>query len=120
MNLKKIVIVLLFACFIFSNSYAQSLKKKSVAHRIEVSKEALTNFVIKGNGNAKTTNFKVKFPGYPTVVVQGNMLNEKALAHLKASKKGTYIQVFDIKDATSEEKGAKKNPPLIFKLTTNP
>ena len=120
MNAKKIVLVLLVACFTIASSYAQSPKKKPVDSRLEVSKEALANLVINEDGDAATTSFKIKFPGHPTVSVQGNRLNEQALEHLKSSKKGTQIQVFDIKDATSKEKGAKRNPPLIFKLTTNP
>ena len=120
MNSKKIGIVLLLVCFAISSSYAQSSKKKSVDHRMEISKEALASFVINKDGDAATTHFKIKFPGYPTIVVKGNTLNEEALERLKSSKKGTNIQVFDIKDDASKKEGAKKNPPLIFKLTTMP
>ncbi|WP_299769096.1 GldM family protein [uncultured Dokdonia sp.] len=120
MNLKKIVVLLLVICFTVTSSYAQSTKKKSSDPSITVSKEALANFVINEDGDKATTNFKIKFPGYPTILVKGNTLNDEALARLKSSKKGTQIQVFDIKDASSKEKGAKRNPPLLFRLTTTP
>lgn len=120
MNPKKIALLLLVACFIGTSSHAQSSKKKSVDPTIGVSKEALANFVINEDGDKATTNFKIKFPGYPTILVKGNTLNDEALERLKSSKKGTQIQVFDIKDASSKEKGAKRNPPLIFRLTTMP
>ena len=120
MNSKKIILVLLFVCFAISSSFAQSSKKNSKDYIMEVSKEVLTNFVINEDSDHATTHFKIKFPGYPTIQVKGNTLNEEALERLKSSKKGTNIQVFDIKDASSKKKGAKKNPPLIFKLTTMP
>jgi hypothetical protein len=119
-NSKKIVIALLFVCFAISSSFAQSSKKKLGDHRMEVSKETLTHFVINKEGDATTTHFKIKFPGYPTILVKGNTFNKEALERLKSSKKGTSIQVFDIKDDASKKEGAKKNPPLIFKLTTMP
>ncbi len=103
-----------------SSSFAQSSKKKYVDHCLKVSKEALTNFVMNKDVDAATTHFKVKFPGYSTILVKGNTLNEEALERLKSSKKGTSIQVFDIKDDASKKEGAKKNSPLIFKLTTMP
>lgn len=109
--------VFMLCCFKF---FCSSFKKKSVDYHIQVSKEALANFVINEKGDAVTTNFKIKFPGYPTILVKGNTLNSEALERLKSSKKGTNIQVFDIKDSSSEKEGAKKNAPLIFKLTTRP
>jgi len=120
MNPKKIAFLLLVACFTLTSSYAQSSKKKSSDPSITVSKEALANFVINEDGDKATTNFKIKFPGYPTILVKGNTLNDEALERLKSSKKGTHIQVFDIKDDSSKKEGSKKNPPLVFKLTTTP
>ncbi len=120
MNSKKIALVLLCVCFAVSSSFAQNLKKKSVDPTQEVSKEKLADFTMNENGDAATTSFKIKFPGYPTVVVKGNTLNQEALERLESAEVGTRIQIFDIKDASSKKKGAKKNPPLLFKITSTP
>ncbi|MFC4635807.1 hypothetical protein ACFO3O_17990 [Dokdonia ponticola] len=120
MHPKKIALVLLFVCFAVSSSFAQNSKKKAVDPTMKVSKEKLAQFNMNENGDTNTTSFKIKFPGYPTISVKGNRLNNEALERLESTEAGTRIQVFDIKDASSKKEGAKKNPPLLFKVTSTP
>ncbi len=119
MDIKKVLFILVLINFTIVSSYGQSSEKKNTRNNsIAISKEALANYIFNKNGNADITNFKIKFPGYPTVLVKGNRLNAKALSFLKGSKKGITVQVFDIKEGF-ESTSMQHIKPLLFKLTSS-
>ncbi|WP_459211545.1 type IX secretion system motor protein PorM/GldM [Aquimarina rhabdastrellae] len=67
----------------------------------------------------KVTGFKFKVEGQPTVSVQGNRLNSKAKSALKKAKRGSSVQIIDIKARLASNAGyrLKKISPVIVELT---
>ena len=47
--------------------------------------------------NIAVSEFKVKIPGQPSILVRGNKFDAKAKAALKRASRGDLIQIFDIK-----------------------
>ena len=69
--------------------------------------------------NLKVKSFKFKAPGAGTVVVNGTKLNAQAKSALRKAKRGSTVQIFDIK---AEIKGNSKYrlgkvSPVIIELT---
>lgn len=109
----KGILFLILLFLVTSFSYSQEHQETK---GIPVSKEALANFKISQDEDIAVKQFKIKFPGFPTVLVDGNKLNEKALSFLKQSREGVYIQVFDIQYGIKDDKPLHATP-IIFKLT---
>ncbi len=67
----------------------------------------------------KVTGFKFKVEGQPTVSVTGNRLNSKAKSALRKAKRGSSVQVIDIKARLASNAGyrLKKISPVIVELT---
>jgi len=67
----------------------------------------------------KVTSFKFKAPGAATVQVQGTKLNAQAKSALKKAKRGSAVQIFDIKAQISGNSGyrLRKVSPVIVELT---
>ncbi len=66
----------------------------------------------------RVTGFKFKVPGQPTINVKGSRLDSRAKAALRKAKRGSTVQIFDIK---AKAKGVsvilKKVSPVIVELT---
>ncbi|MFD2542333.1 gliding motility protein GldM [Lacinutrix gracilariae] len=62
------------------------------------------------------TSFKFKVPGSPSVTCSGNRLNSQAKAALRKAKRGSAVQIFDIK---SKSNGPRIKPaaPIIIELS---
>ena len=116
MNPKNVLIVFLFTSFTIANFYGQTVNKTNDPS-ISISKSELMDFNFNTEGNPSTKRFKIKFPGFPTVVVEGNTLNEKAISFLKRSKKGVHIQVYDIEYRTKDGKPLRV-APMLFRLNS--
>lgn len=69
--------------------------------------------------NLKVTSFKFKAPGAATVQVQGTTLNQQAKNALKKAKRGSTVQIFDIKAQIQGNSGYKlrKVSNIIIELT---
>ncbi len=67
----------------------------------------------------KVTNFKFKVEGQPTVSISGGRLNSKAKSALKRAKRGSSVQIIDIKAKLTTNSGykLKKISPVIVELT---
>ena len=67
----------------------------------------------------KVTSFKFKAPGAATVQVQGTRLNAQAKSALRKAKRGSAVQIFDIKAQISGNSGyrLRKVSPVIIELT---
>ncbi|MDY8134700.1 gliding motility protein GldM [Aquimarina sp. 2201CG5-10] len=67
----------------------------------------------------KVTNFKFKVEGQPTVQVNGGRLNAKAKSALRRAKRGSTVQIIDIKArlTTNASYKLKKISPVIVELT---
>ncbi len=67
----------------------------------------------------KVTNFKFKVDGQPTVSVSGGRLNSRAKSVLKKAKRGSSVQIIDIKAQLTNNAGykLKKISPVIVELT---
>ncbi|WP_062054373.1 gliding motility protein GldM [Aquimarina longa] len=67
----------------------------------------------------KVTSFKFKVEGQPTATVSGGRLNSKAKSALKRAKRGSAVQIFDIKAQLATNSGykLKKISPVIIELT---
>lgn len=65
------------------------------------------------------TSFKFKVEGQPTVSVNGRRLNSRAKSALRKAKRGSSVQIIDIKASLSTNKGykLKKISPVIVELT---
>ena len=66
--------------------------------------------------NLKVSSFKFKAPGSATVLVQGTKLNPQAKAALRKAKRGSTVQIFEIKaqiQGNSKYKIGKVSPILI-------
>lgn len=69
--------------------------------------------------NLKVNSFKFKAPGAATVQVQGDKLNQQAKNALKKAKRGSTVQIFDIKAQIQGNSGYKlrKISPVLIELT---
>jgi len=69
--------------------------------------------------NLKVNSFKFKAPGSATVLVQGNKLNPAAKNALKKAKRGSTVQIFDIKAKIqgNSSYNLRKVSPVIIELT---
>ncbi|GAA3510066.1 gliding motility protein GldM [Aquimarina addita] len=67
----------------------------------------------------KVTNFKFKVEGQPTIPVNGGRLNSRAKSALKKAKRGSSVQIIDIKASLAGNSGykLKKISPVIVELT---
>ncbi|WP_108867421.1 gliding motility protein GldM [Aquimarina aquimarini] len=67
----------------------------------------------------KVTGFKFKVEGQPTVRVPGGRLNAKAKSALRKAKRGSSIQIIDIKAQLATNSGykLKKISPVVVELT---
>ncbi len=66
----------------------------------------------------KVTSFKFKVPGQPTINVSGSRLNGRAKAALRKAKRGSGVQIFDIKaKASGVSVRLKKISPIFVELT---
>ncbi|WP_299605817.1 gliding motility protein GldM [uncultured Aquimarina sp.] len=65
------------------------------------------------------TSFKFKVSGQPTINVRGRRLDSRAKSALKKAKRGSTVQVMDIKAQLKTNKGykLKKISPVIVELT---
>ncbi|SEL65687.1 protein involved in gliding motility GldM [Aquimarina amphilecti] len=65
------------------------------------------------------TSFKFKVSGQPTINVRGRRLDSRAKSALKKAKRGSTVQVMDIKAQLKTNKGykLKKISPVIIELT---
>ncbi len=64
-------------------------------------------------------SFKFKAPGAATVLVQGNKLNTAAKNALKKARRGSIVQIFDIKAKIQGNSGynLRKISPVLIELT---
>ncbi|RZS99818.1 gliding motility protein GldM [Aquimarina brevivitae] len=67
----------------------------------------------------KVTGFKFKVEGQPTVSVNGGRLNSRAKSALRKAKRGSSVQIIDIKAqlTTNSSYKLKKISPVIVELT---
>jgi gliding motility-associated protein GldM len=67
----------------------------------------------------KVTGFKFKVEGQPTVKVPGGRLNAKAKSALRKAKRGSSVQIIDIKAKLANSSGykLKKISPVVIELT---
>ncbi|MFC5048257.1 gliding motility protein GldM [Aquimarina hainanensis] len=67
----------------------------------------------------KVSGFKFKVEGQPTVSVSGGRLNSQAKSALRKAKRGSSVQIIDIKARLTTNKGykLKKISPVIVELT---
>ncbi|AXT56804.1 gliding motility protein GldM [Aquimarina sp. MMG015] len=65
------------------------------------------------------TSFKFKVSGQPTINVRGRRLDSRAKSALKKAKRGSTVQVMDIKAQLKTNKGykLKKISPVVIELT---
>ncbi|MDO6596153.1 gliding motility protein GldM [Oceanihabitans sp. 2_MG-2023] len=64
----------------------------------------------------KVTSFKFKVPGSPSVTCQGNRLNSQAKSALRKAKRGSDVQIFDIKSSSNGPR-IKPAAPIIIQLS---
>ncbi|MFD2822040.1 gliding motility protein GldM [Lacinutrix iliipiscaria] len=62
------------------------------------------------------TSFKFKVPGAPSVTCSGNRLNSQAKSALRKAKRGSDVQIFDIKSKSSGPR-IKPASPIIIELS---
>ncbi|OIQ21968.1 gliding motility protein GldM [Lacinutrix sp. MedPE-SW] len=62
------------------------------------------------------TGFKIKVEGQPSISVSGSRMNGQAKAAIRKAKRGSSIQVFDIKSKSSGPR-IKPASPLVIELT---
>ncbi|GLU43704.1 gliding motility protein GldM [Allomuricauda sp. NBRC 101325] len=69
--------------------------------------------------NLSVSQFKVKVPGQPTVVVNGNKMDARAKSALRRAGRGDAIQIFDIQAFITNNKSykLKKVSPVVVELT---
>jgi gliding motility-associated protein GldM len=63
------------------------------------------------------TGFKIKVEGKPSVTCSGNRLNGAAKSALNSAKRGSQVQIFDIKSRNSGGPAIKPASPIIIELT---
>ncbi len=64
------------------------------------------------------TSFRFRAPGAPSMVIEGNRLNAKAISSLRRIKKGQTVQITDIKTKITGSKYRLQNPSPVF-ITIN-
>ncbi|THV61721.1 gliding motility protein GldM [Flagellimonas alvinocaridis] len=69
--------------------------------------------------NLAVGQFKFKVPGQPTVVVNGNKLDNRAKSALQRAQRGDAVQIFDIQAYITNNKSykLKKVSPVVVELT---
>ncbi|MEQ5790426.1 gliding motility protein GldM [Muricauda sp. NFXS6] len=69
--------------------------------------------------NLAVSQFKFKVPGQPTVVVNGNKLDNRAKSVLRRAGRGESVQIFDIQAYITNNKSykLKKVSPVVVELT---
>lgn len=69
--------------------------------------------------NLAVSGFKFKVPGQPTVAVNGNKLDARAISALKRASRGDAVQIFDIEGYITNNKSykLKKVSPVIVEIT---
>lgn len=69
--------------------------------------------------NLAVGQFKFKVPGQPTVVVNGNKLDNRAKSALKRAGRGDAVQIFDIQAYITNNKTykLKKVSPVVVEIT---
>ena len=86
--------------------------KTPVDDQISLSRKDLLNLKLSVKG-AEIKNFKLKVPRKPSQSVSGNTLNTSSKGLIKASREGTVIQLFDIKNSEGFV-----HPPVIIVLSS--
>lgn len=64
----------------------------------------------------KIENFKIKFQGHPSVLVEGNILNDTAKELASTLKSGDVAYIFDIENVNSEKPKNKEYQSLMIKI----
>ena len=69
--------------------------------------------------NLAVSGFKFKVPGQPTVTVNGNKMDSRAIAALQRAKRGDVVQIFDIEAYITNNKSykLKKVSPVVVEIT---
>ena len=69
--------------------------------------------------NLKVSGFKFKVPGQPTVSVNGNKLDSRAISALKRASRGDAVQIFDVNAYITNNKSykLKKVSPVVVEIT---
>lgn len=69
--------------------------------------------------NLAVSGFKFKVPGQPTINVNGNKLDARAISALRRARRGDAVQVFDIKAYITNNRTykLKKVSPVVVELT---
>jgi len=69
--------------------------------------------------NIAVSEFKLKVPGQPTVIVRGNKMDSRAKSALKRAGRGDAVQIFDIRAYITNNKTykLKKVSPVVVELT---
>ena len=69
--------------------------------------------------NLRVSEFSFKVPGQPTIKVRGSKLDSKAKSVLKRAKRGSTVQIYDIKASIQGNSSyrLKKISPIIVELT---
>ena len=69
--------------------------------------------------NLAVSGFKFKVPGQPTVVVNGNKLDNRAKSALQRASRGDAVQIFDIQAYITNNRDykLKKVSPVVVELT---
>ena len=93
---------------------AFSLPKSSLAKGIVEARLVDFDFDLPVN----VTSFRFRAPGMPSMVIEGNKLNTKAINSLRRIKKGQTVQITDIKTKISGSKYRLQNPSPVF-ITIN-
>jgi len=63
------------------------------------------------------TSFKIKVPGQPSVVCNGNRLNGQAKSALRKARRGDGIQIFEIKAKANTSVKIKPAAPVFIELS---
>lgn len=64
----------------------------------------------------KVENFKIKFFGNPSIVVEGSSLNDAAKELASISKPGDHVYIFDVENDNSGKKESVKYTSVNIKL----
>eukprot|EP01013_Petalomonas_cantuscygni_P036554 TRINITY_DN6682_c0_g1_i1.p1 TRINITY_DN6682_c0_g1~~TRINITY_DN6682_c0_g1_i1.p1 ORF type:complete len:522 (+),score=24.66 TRINITY_DN6682_c0_g1_i1:144-1568(+) len=69
--------------------------------------------------NLAVSQFKFKVPGQPTVVVNGNKMDDRAKSALRRAGRGDAVQIFDIQAYITNNRSykLKKVSPVVVELT---
>lgn len=69
--------------------------------------------------NLRVSQFAIKIPGQPTIIVNGNKLDTRAQSALNRAQRGDQITISEIKASLVESTGymLKKTSPVIYEIT---